>query len=208
MISELWVQRDYSISSYYKVGLIDAAADFQASNNAGEFLNSVFGVIPNLPVPTFPDYAFGVVAGARLSQSAYGRLGVMDGAMEDTISKAETAFDQTFYAVEIGYAPHATDEDKPHGTYKIGMFKHTGNIPDGYDGAAHSHNYGLYFVADQPLSPKTGLFLQFGDTPDDRNYISRYWGAGLAFNSFLKSRPEDAAGIAFGTGRISSHQRE
>ncbi|MEW5945121.1 MAG: carbohydrate porin [bacterium] len=207
-ISELLYQRDYPSSSYFKIGQMDAGADFQVVENAGEFLNSAFGVIPNLPVPTFPDYAFGAVVSRWLPEFGYARLGVTDGAMADGTSKTETAFDQTFYALEIGYVPTVPVEDEPHAVYKVGMFKHTGNISDCCDGLEHNDNHGFYFVADQPLSHKAGLFLQFGDTPDDRSFISRYWGAGVAFNGFLKSRPEDAAGVALGTGRINSYSRE
>lgn len=207
-ISEWWYQRDYASGSYFKVGLMDAGADFQVVDNGGEFLNSVFGVIPNLPVPTFPDYAAGAVASVALPKFGYIRLGVTDGAMDDSVSRTETVFDQTFYALELGYVPADQDEDGPHAVYKIGLFKHTGNIPDGNDGAEHGDNHGFYVVADRPLSRKAGIFLQYGDTPDDRTFISKYWGGGVAFTGFHKSRPADAAGVAFGTGRINAYSRE
>lgn len=45
-----------------KVGKQYANVDINVADNAGDFINSSFGIMPNVPLPTFPDPGLGIAA--------------------------------------------------------------------------------------------------------------------------------------------------
>ena len=76
----------------------------------------------------------------------------------------------------------------------------------------HSGDWGIYGVADLPLYPAPdggGLsgFARAGGSPGDRNLISFYADAGVAYQGLFPGRAGDTAGLAVGFARIGSNAR-
>lgn len=205
-ISEFWYQNTRPTGSYFKIGVMDTAAEFQALENTGDFINSSFAVIPNVPVPTFPDYAFSSVINAVVSDKLYVRAGVADGAASDSTSRMDTAFDNTFTALELGFSPFKPQETGTQSLFRFGYFNLTG-ASDSYDGADHNGNHGYYITGVVMATPNISSFIQYCVTPDDRNLFRSYTGAGFVFANISKSRPDDSMGLAYGNGVINSYSR-
>ncbi|KAA2237760.1 carbohydrate porin [Salinarimonas soli] len=75
-------------------------------------------------------------------------------------------------------------------------------------------NDGVYAIVDQTLYRPAGAadgglsaFLRLAASPGDRNLISAYADAGLAYKGLLPGRPNDTAGIGVAYARISDAAR-
>ena len=80
--------------------------------------------------------------------------------------------------------------------------------------AIHHRDYGAYFIADQivwhkPDTESSGIsaFLRGAWSPSDRNVISFYADAGVAFAGVFAARPSDVFGVAFAFAQISPAAR-
>ena len=78
------------------------------------------------------------------------------------------------------------------------------------DPIRYSNDYGFYGVLDQSIYRERGgddqglgIFLQFGGTPDDRNTVDYYFGAGLNYRGLFPKRDQDIFGIAAANAFIS-----
>jgi porin len=134
-----------------------------------------------------------------------------------------------FLIAEMGYAINqGKDATSPPMAFKLGGWYDTSNhfqdqryATDGLslaDPAStgipldHSGNWGIYAVADAPLyqtADGNGLtgFLRLGTSPNDRNLISVYADAGLAYKGLIPSRDNDTTGLAVGYARIGDRAR-
>jgi porin len=118
------------------------------------------------------------------------------------------------------------------GTIRLGAWHHTGRFDDqrfGEDGlslvdprssgiARQRHgNQGFYGIIDQmiyrvpnsELDEERGIsvFARISGSPPDRNLISFYADAGVAFKGIFDGRPRDTFGVGFGYAQISSAAR-
>jgi porin len=114
-------------------------------------------------------------------------------------------------------------------SYKLGAWYHSGKFADqhvdtegislaspGSNGIPRTHvnNFSLYGIVDQTIwqDPETTSsiagFLRAMAAPADRNLVSFYADAGLAFSGPLEGRSNDVAGIAFAYGAISPDRQE
>jgi porin len=179
-----------------KFGKQDANVDFAALDYAVNFLHSSFGLIPNVPMPTFPDPALGVAAFAKPVDLFSAAAGVYD-ARDGTFSLIELALKPT-----IGGLP---------GTYRAGAWLHDADaeaVGDRPDPAALGSNHGFYLGFDQTLYPEAenqglGAFFQLGWAPKDRNEIALYVGGGLAYTGPFPGRDADVAGIGVARANLS-----
>lgn len=209
-ISELWFKKTSPKGNYFKLGLADFSSEFGAIDNGGDFVNSAFGYIPNISIPTWPDYGYVFIYNAAVKNDLYVRAGASDNSQSGDTSRFKTAFDSTYYALEIGYTTYQSEEeDGPRSIYRAGVFKSTGAPPAFNDGVLDNRgNNGFYIAADQSFSPSVNAFVQFGAAPDETNDLSRYAGAGVVFSNITKRRPFDTLGVAYGNGRINKYSRE
>src|SRR5262249_28653536 len=58
-LSELWIDQCASRFVRARIGKQDASRDFAGPRFAGNFVNSSFGAVPTVPMPTFPAPALG-----------------------------------------------------------------------------------------------------------------------------------------------------
>lgn len=200
-----------------KVGKQDANADFVVSDGGGEFINSSFGIIPTVPLPTFPAPSMGVMGGWSPSGVVHFKAGYWDGAPELGSGFSTAVIDGsngTVGAVGVEITPFGGDIID--GTYRVGVWRHSEveisapNLKDVGDpimGGAE----GLYFTADQGIwengNRRLSIFAQGGWGEADRSAVSRYFGGGLTFTSPFKGRSDDVAGIGVAYADIGRLER-
>lgn len=209
-VSEFWwLQRAANGAVTFKIGKQDLNADFCVLDNGGDFIHSSFGIIPTVPMPTFPDPALGVTMAWQPTERLVLRAGVADGEPNGGTTGFDTMFDGQgglFSVVETGVRVDLGDGLE--GAYRIGAWHHGGQwveltndvTPLTFDGAA-----GWYLTADQSVYSadanarhveSANLVLQVGRSPEDRLEISRYVGAGVTINGLGRADSAFGIGIA------------
>jgi porin len=131
-----------------------------------------------------------------------------------------------FMIAELAYTPGAGVEGATTGTtYKFGIwYQGTGFDDVARDGAGrsladpassgvprrHQGDFGLYGIADMLLyriagsdTRGLGAFARAGWVPDDRNFVTAYADAGLAFRGPFEGREDDVASFGVSFARIS-----
>jgi porin len=196
-----------------KVGKQDANADFVVSHGGGEFINSSFGLIPTVPLPTFPAPALGVMAGWSPSDAVHIKAGYWDGAPIIGSGVSPAIFDGsngTVGAAGIEITPFG--DRIIEGTYRVGIWRHSevevappvakAAIDPTLTGPAE----GVYFTVDQGIwesgDRRLSVFLQGGWGEADRSAVGRYFGGGLTFRSPFSTRSAHLLGIGVAHAEI------
>ena len=182
--------------------------------------------------PAYPLSSLGVRVQAPLSDSVNVLAGVFDdnpggGAFDDDAQQLDgngARFNLNTGALFIAELQYTTKVYGLAGSYKIGGWYDTGSFPDqafGNDGLSlanpnssgvpqmHHGNYSIYGGADQTVWQSAGaqsvnLFGRIMGAPDDQNLIDFFFNGGVKFAAPLPGRDNDAAGIDFGIGQVSS----
>jgi len=200
-----------------KVGQQDANVDFCALENAGDYINSSFGLIPNIPIPAYPATGLGVSTIISPHKLVDVKYGFFDGDSQIGTNAFKTAFDGKNGAVhitEIAFKP----EIKGHqGNYIAGYWLHTGDVDEitnSADVKTFKHNQGFYTAFDQKIfneknDSEQGLSFvgQFGWAPSDRNEIAKYYGAGLKYTGLIPKRNNDITGIGMAIADVSNRYK-
>lgn len=200
-----------------KIGKQDANLDFCSLESAGEYVNSSFGLIPNLPIPAYPSPGLGISAIISPNKYVDLKYGFFDGGSQISTNGFKTAFDGkdgTVHLAEINLKP----EIKGHqGNYIAGYWFHTGDadeITDSENARTFKHNQGFYTGFDQRIfnekeDKEQGLNIigQFGWAPSDRNEIARYYGAGLRYTGLIPKRSKDITGIGTAIADVSNRYK-
>lgn len=217
---QLWFKQQINKFSIL-VGMHDLNSEFLASDYAGEYINSSFGIMPvvslNVPVSIFPKNSLGYVVGYHLSPKSFLQLGFYDGDPSDlsqdpygikwSVGNNEGVF-------SIGeYHLNFTDDDAKPSLYKMGLFYHSGNFTDlNNTEQSIKGNYGLYCMADQYLlqlnnekQSKLGLFAQLGFAPSDRNVLDYSYAIGFNLSELFAKHKQDVLGLALTTAHRSSN---
>lgn len=208
-ISEYWWMQEFGEGDvWFKIGKQDANADFCALDLAGDFVGSSFGVIPNVPMPTFPTPGMGIAGFARWSDSLLLKGGIYDGNPRGgTWGLNELGKYGHFAIFEAAWEPRFGAEGQLTGVYRFGAWRHSGEVEhvDG-SGETRQGNHGFYMAFDQLVfregnDPETdqglGLFFQLGWAPEQYNEINRYYGCGLNYKGFFEGRDEDYIGLGW-----------
>lgn len=197
-----------------KVGRQDANADFVVAEGGGEFVNSSFGLVPTVPLPTYPAPALGVSAFAPVTGRLELGAGVWDGASDLGNGCFETAFDGVGGAVSALQLAVATGGGGIlPGRYQVGLWYHS-EVESPIPGAKAAHEAssasGVFLVADQELVRRDDLvvraFGQGGIGDGEATGIAEYVGAGLVAEGLIPGRPDDSVGLGY--ARASIHDRE
>lgn len=211
-LSECWYQQKlFDNKIRMKVGKQDANIDFGYLNSGWDFMNTAFSVNPTVPMPTYPDQAFGFMA--EINPKEW--LSIRNG----TYSRYNTPFNIT----EIEIKP--TIKKLP-GRYMIGAWEMSDsngynvpvavnpNDPSVSNYNIYNRNYGAYAGFEQMVykehkddeNDMQGLtvFGQFGVSPSNRNDMSRYVAGGLHYIGPIPKRDRDRAGIAVASGNFAS----
>jgi len=180
-LQQFWYQQALGEHVSLLLGLDDLNAEFYVSEYASWFLNSSFGIGPeisgNVGTSLWPEAGWA----ARLDvhdANHYLRIAAYDGdpatrgidlAKEGLMLIAETGLSQGFSAYKLGAWTDTAEKNAP-------------------DGRIYKSNFGIYAVIDQAINDGVAVFMQLGLTPSDRNEISNYLGVGLHLHGIFPSR--------------------
>ena len=197
----------------FKLGRQYADADFNVIENGVDFLNASYGLIPTVPMPTYPFPDFGgnlwVAPTNWLSVGA----GVFQGdtldPLDDTVPTVRKGL---FTIFETKVTPFGGGSAR-YGSYHVGVWQQRGGAwmlnPDTPQTSPHG-NYGVYATGDYWLRRSAsgeksgpGLFFQWGWAPADRNEVCGYWGAGIAYPGLIPARSQDSVGVGVTQAKIT-----
>lgn len=208
---QAWYNQEFSKFSFL-VGIHDLNSEFLASDYAGEYMNSSFGIMPavsmNVPVPIFPKATLGTVLRYKATDDINIQLGIYDGDPMDLDSDPyyqnfSLGKDDGFLSVLEVWTPTLKKEGYD-GTLKIGAFHHSAEFASNTDTTkTYNGNFGVYFVLDQLIIPFNandekglGMFATLGVVPGDRNSNNYSWGLGFNYMAPFKGRTNDIIGLA------------
>jgi len=175
-------------------GLHDLNSDFYASEFASLFLNSSFGIGPeisgNVATSLFPQAGLGMRLKLMPQDGWYVQAAAYDG---DPATRSLSSTEGHMIIAEAGAQPQQGS------SYKLGVWQHSADKTFG--GQTFGSDYGVYALADQPLyafsgGSDLGGFVQLGWVPKQRNEITHYLGAGLHLTGVIPLRHDDELGLA------------
>lgn len=210
-VSEYWIEQLFFDERLrIKVGKQDSNADFVAVDYGGIFIGSSEAVIPNIPMPTFPDPALGIALHWDITNWVSIGGGFYEGSPVGCHAGFDTAFGNNGGSFSIGELALRSllgkQKDLP-GTYRFGGWYHSSDFEDvgehtGIDPKVYAGNHGFYLAFDQMLYREDDVsdqglvaFFQLGMAPEDRNELDRYLGIGLNYVGLFEGRDEDVVGL-------------
>ncbi len=201
------------------IGKHDLNSEFFASDYAGEYINSTFGIMSlapvNVPVSIFPKTSLAAMLKYELWDGLAIQAAIYDG---DPLDLDTDPYSTDFkISADEGFMSftevHISTEIKSlPGTYKIGVFHHSAEFPDLTDSTkSYKGNLGAYLLADQMIYKETedggqgmGVFFQTGFAPDSKNMNDFYLALGLNYYGLIPNRDKDVIGIALAQASISN----
>jgi porin len=192
---------------HLKIGKQDANLDFNITDAALEFINSSFTLMPNVPIPTFPNPSLGVSGDVSLADFFTLRAGIYDCKGRGGTWGFSTAFGPDPESVEVGEMEFAYGK----GLIKLGAWRHGGKCPSLRGTRAISANYGGYGILEGSIlgtvkeedAPCLSAFLQFSAAPGEFNEIKNYLGAGMRASGYIPRRGDDSMGIGMARAIMS-----
>lgn len=216
-ITEYYLYQELADGSFaFKLGKQDANTDFVVSEGGGEFINSSFGLIPTVPLPTYPAPALGAMVSWQANEWMLLKAGLWDGDPKLGSGCTSSTFDGHGGAVGAADLEIAAFGGTVlPGTYRVGVWHHSevefATVKK--DAAAHETGRasGLYFTVDQGLwereDRRLAFFAQGGRAESDRSSVSRYLGAGLVLEAPFNGRPNDTIGIGVAHAEVGLPER-
>ena len=212
-VSEYWWMQTLAEEKVtLKLGKQDANADFCTLDTTSDFINSSFGLIPNVLMPTFPDPSVGAAMFFEPEDTWWFGFGVYDGSPDGrTWGWSHLGDEGMVIFQEAAYRPAFLDGRFP-GAYHVGAWYHSGDFDNLMTGRPHAGDYGVYAVAEQLLWKESSVadddqglsaFLQFGWAPEDWNPVERYFGAGLLLKGPINDRDNDYIGVGLALAEFS-----
>lgn len=194
-----------------RLGKQDVNAEFLVVDLAGDFIQSGFGISPNVAVPTFPDTSAAAVIMANLTDELEFKLGVWDG-VPDGRTWGFSGTGLTLTAGELEYRYELADGRLP-GAIDGGLgYLSAGEVAPG---DYRQQGWAVYFDFEQILWRENpcnagdeqgfGGFIQYSKAyPDDLAEFPEYFGAGLVYQGLLPGRDNDGFGAGVATTRLNS----
>ncbi|WP_428308526.1 carbohydrate porin [Lacipirellula sp.] len=208
-VSEYWYRQDFGDGNLgFKAGKQDANADFAFADLGGDFINSSFGQIPTVPLPTFPNPGLGLACFCHLHEHALISGGIYDGLPDGGQWGFSGLGDNgciSLTQLELRQ-PEEFGNGLP-GTVRLGFWYHSGN-PEEIVADPHPRllgdNYGAWATFDKMLINETGedgdeqglgAFAQFGWAPQDRNQVDQHYAGGILYRGPIDGRDLDVVGL-------------
>ncbi len=214
-LAEYWYQQGlFDNRVEVKVGKQDACYDFMTLDLATNFLNNSHAFfMPNVPLPSYPDQALGLVLKLNPTEWLSLRSGWFDGNAKGGTLGFDTAFARdraSFLIQEIGVRHN---KGNLPGTILAGGWLHTGHVED-FNAKPRAQTLGWYVEAEQMLwkekkdykEDTQGLYAlgQVSMAPNDRVETPKYYGAALMYKGLFKKRDEDVLGIGTAIAQFSN----
>ena len=203
---ELWYKQSFS-KFWFKIGKIDMNVDFLASDPAGEFINSSFGIMPtasSLPVCIFPKNSTALCGGINISENMSCNIGIFDGNpldLEEDPYSLDFRVDSEGGVLIIGELQYTFNNV----LFRAGGYHHTAEFMELSEQSSKSgKNWGVYTINDIVINDNFGMFFSAGIQPGRINEIDKYIGAGgtCTFSEQL------LGGVAFATAFVSPYLRD
>jgi porin len=218
-VSEYWYQHNVADNAaWFKLGKQDANANFAFCDLGGDFVNSSFGLIPTVPLPTFPNPGLGLAGFWHLDEHLLLAGGVYNGAPQGGQFGFNTLGSNGYFSiVQLDVKTQWGAQEQLPQTIRLGAWHHSGDWEEiaAADGRTFNQNYGVYASIDQLLWKENGeagdeqgfgVFAQYGWAPGDRNMVDEYYGGGLLYRGWLAGRDTDLVGLGFASV-LFSHQQ-
>ncbi len=190
------------------LGLHDFNSEFDALEYGGLFINSSFGISPDISQngpSIFPSAALGFRVKVDTTEQSYLMAAIYDGVPDSNENAPRTGVnlkekDGIFAALELGL----TEGEKDQADYyklALGGWIHTAEV-ENFNGQVHDLNRGFYLIGEKKLYSEKdedqglGAFIQLGLADKDLNQITTYWGVGLHYRGLLPGRDIDVVGLA------------
>ncbi len=214
-LAEYWYEQGlFDNLVQIKLGKQDACYDFMTLDLATNFMNNSHAFfMPNVPLPSYPDQALGLVAKVNPTEWLSLRTGWYDGNARGGTLGFDTAFGKnkaSFLIQEIGIRHNR--KNMP-GTILAGGWLHTGHVEEIGTGNMRAQTLGWYFETEQMLwkenknnfEDNQGLYAmgQVSMAPENRVEASKYYGAALMYKGLFKNRDEDILGIGTAIAQFS-----
>ncbi len=209
---EAWYEHRFSDHISLLFGLHDYNSEFDVTEYGGLFLQSSFGISPDISQngpSIFPVTSLAIRLKVWPTENTYIMAALYDGVPGDSANSTRTSVrlrsdDGLFSALEIGNTVGNPGNQAYH-KYAIGAWQLTAEV-ENFAGNIQDENSGIYFIGEKTLFANTGrgslgAFVQLGFTHADRNQLGSYWGAGLDYTGLFSTRPEDVAGLAVARAR-------
>jgi len=203
IVHEAWYEQQFSDGFLsLLVGLHDLNSEFYVSDYGSLFINSSFGIGPdmasNVPVSIFPKAGLAVRVRVAPTNNSYVQAAMYDG---DPSTRSIHSAEGKLMIGEAGFS-------FGRATYKGGYWNHSADKI--FAGQTFGSDYGLYGIIDQEVmrfdeNSTIGAFFQYGWAPAARNTVTRYIGGGLHLHGIIPTRHEDDIGISI--ARADTHLR-
>ena len=215
---ELWYeQRLLAGRLSVLAGLHDYNSEFDVLDYAGDFINSSFGISPDISQvgpSIFPTTALALRIKARPTAGSYLMAAVYNGEPGDPGLPGRgrlhwSVRNGVFTAFEGGLR-RGTPGQSAYLKLGLGAWVDTARTED-FAGQSHAFNHGLYLIGEKTIfiagknGEGLGAFFQLGVADPQRNRIGRYWGAGLHYQGLIPGRSGDVTGLAVARARNGSH---
>ena len=198
-----------------KVGRQDANENFAFADLGGDFINSSFVTLANIPLPTWPWQTLGISSLYQPTSQLRLGGGVYDHGTDHGQWWMTAANRGVFVIGQADYQPFADDEDAGLTLICCGGWITTSNTEAVDTGSVFDDNYGLFTTLDQMLWTESGdneqglgTFLQCSWPPSDRNQVDLNYGAGLVYRGLLPRRDSDTLGTGLSVIEFSPALRE
>jgi len=213
---EFWYQHRFN-NATLTLGQHDLNSVFAITDTGGFFINSSFGIQPdlsaNFPISIFPLAGLGGILSINITPKITFSNGIYDGdpgTEENNPNSLKWSINQTDGALLIHELSYEKKTDSLwQATYKIGFWNHTQNQI--YDQVTKKGSQGVYFIGDKKLTsltePEKGLkgFTQIGFSLNEFNPVKSYLGTGFTYKGIFTNRENDTGGIAVAHTRFSNY---
>ena len=181
-LSELWLEQRLGGFVRLRLGKQDANRDFAAPRFAGNFVNSSFGAIPTVPMPTFPTPGLGGVLFIEPTTWLGFRAGVYEGAPELERLTGDLSTETGALGMAEIVVEHRRSA-RPFGIHRLGTWHHSGTGESGVFGVLDLLVLVAPEVAADPRSVQ--VFARGGWTPGPAELPELHAGGGVTAHGFL-----------------------
>lgn len=213
---ELWYQ--HHLNEYFSVlaGFHDYNSEFNVTDYGGLYLNSSFGVEPDISLGARPSIFPLAAPGIRLKAAPVDAWEFLfaaydgdPGDPDESEHVPRSDFDAEGGVFLAAEATHRFQLNDLPGSFKVGAWHNTGEFEHVVDESSRDGNEGFYLLVDQQVFKEAdaqqglGMFLQLGTNDPNVNEINWYAGGGVNYRGLIPGRDHDEAGIAIAHARVN-----
>ena len=202
---EFWYMQKFGKLSI-TIGQHDLNSEFSGTEYGGIFINSSFGIQPdisgNVPISIFPVATLGGILKYEVNDQFSILTAIYNG---DPGSQAGNSLNwklaDSSGVLNISELQYQLKNKTKPGTYKLGAWLHSAD-----------NHYGIYAIADQKLfnekndlNKGLGFFTQLGIAPREGSVFDYFASFGLHYTGLFGGRKEDNLGLALGHASMSKY---